>query len=241
MSGFLSSEAEAALLGEEHDARELFYQHQAENARLAGLASGSAYQQDQWRSAYYPGMSSAQSQIPAQAFTAPAQLVSWPRTEAMPTFDYTGAQYQASSTPVVPSTPYSNAHWPMLHPDDIEAPSDISRSVSPNPADLRNFGVSLPDGRSWRCAYPNCTSQAIFTRGCDLRKHFRRHTKSLFCSHEDCPQSNEGGFSSRKDLARHEARHAPAVPCSHPDCERVFSRVDNMNDHVRRIHGKKSS
>ena len=161
-------------------------------------------------------------------------------------------------TPVLPSSPYvvpsssdpgewPNQSWNALHPEEFPGSrsraasgSDYSRSPSPNPAELHNFGYPLPDGRSWRCAHPGCTSQAVFTRGCDLRKHFRRHTKSLFCRHEDCPQSTEGGFSSKKDRDRHEAKHRPGVPCQWEGCERVFSRVDNMKDHVRRIHRKSS-
>lgn len=116
----------------------------------------------------------------------------------------------------------------------------------------------------WRCAYPGCTSQAKFTRGCDLRKHYNRHSKHLFCRVEGCPQSEAaaaarainnsndnndnqplltGGFSSKKDRARHEAKHNPGIKCEWrgPDgeeCSRVFSRMDNMKDHVRRIHHK---
>ncbi|PKX89696.1 putative C2H2 transcription factor [Aspergillus novofumigatus IBT 16806] len=101
--------------------------------------------------------------------------------------------------------------------------------------DLTNYGIPNPDG-SWRCAYPGCTSAATFHRGCDLRKHFNRHRKHLFCRHEGCPQAVAGGFSSKKDRARHEAKHNPGVVCEWPDCGRVFSRVDNMKDHVRRIH-----
>ena len=35
-------------------------------------------------------------------------------------------------------------------------------------------------------------------------------------------------------------KHKPGVPCTHDECERIFSRVDNMKDHVRRIHQKAS-
>ena len=35
-------------------------------------------------------------------------------------------------------------------------------------------------------------------------------------------------------------KHKPGVPCTHDGCERIFSRVDNMKDHVRRIHRKTS-
>lgn len=122
-------------------------------------------------------------------------------------------------------------------------------------------GVSLSGGggqtQSWRCAYPGCTSRATFTRGCDLRKHYNRHSKHLFCRVDGCPQSEAaaaarakstdqpltGGFSSKKDRARHEAKHNPGIKCEWrgpegEECGRVFSRMDNMKDHVRRIHNK---
>lgn len=52
-----------------------------------------------------------------------------------------------------------------------------------------------------------------------------------------------GGFSSKKDRARHEAKHNPKILCEWigeggERCGRKFSRVDNMKDHVRRIHRK---
>lgn len=139
---------------------------------------------------------------------------------------------------------------------------------------LHAYGIPIrsPDSttvQAWRCAYPNCTSRAVFTRGCDLRKHYNRHSKHLFCRVEGCPQSEAaciaaaqqqaiqagaeptdpsklavtGGFSSKKDRARHEAKHNPGIKCewrgpNGEECGRVFSRMDNMKDHVRRIHNK---
>jgi hypothetical protein len=44
-------------------------------------------------------------------------------------------------------------------------------------------------------------------------------------------------FASKKDRARHEAKHNPHIRCGWEGCDRVFSRLDNMKDHVRRIHG----
>jgi hypothetical protein len=107
------------------------------------------------------------------------------------------------------------------------SPPSLSRSLSPSSPDLRAYGFPNKNG-TWSCAYPGCTSRAVFTRGCDLRKHHKRHTKSFFCRHADCPQSTGGGFSSKKDLARHEAKHNPGVLCDWDGCDRVFSRVDNM-------------
>ncbi|KAJ5893285.1 hypothetical protein N7495_004976 [Penicillium taxi] len=113
-------------------------------------------------------------------------------------------------------------------------------SPSSNRTDLSRYGIPTGDG-AWRCAHPGCTSQSLFRRGCDLRKHFNRHRKHLFCRHENCPQSRQGGFSSKKDRARHEAKHNPGIVCDWDGCGRVFSRVDNMKDHVRRIHRRVSS
>ena len=100
--------------------------------------------------------------------------------------------------------------------------------------DLSDCGYLNPETRTWTCAYPSCSSKAIFNRPCDLRKHFNRHSKNYFCRHEGCPQTQEGGFSSKKDRARHESKHNPGVVCDWDGCERMFSRVDNMRNHMAR-------
>ncbi|KAL4888264.1 hypothetical protein BDV59DRAFT_211238 [Aspergillus ambiguus] len=105
--------------------------------------------------------------------------------------------------------------------------------------DFRNYGTQNPDG-TWRCTYPSCKSQMAFRRACDLRKHHNRHQKHLFCRYKGCAQGVQGGFSSKKDRERHETKHNPKVPCEQPDCRRMFSRIDNMKDHVRRIHLRRS-
>ncbi|KAI9036004.1 putative C2H2 transcription factor [Aspergillus affinis] len=119
--------------------------------------------------------------------------------------------------------------------DDTQDTNTPTSQPSPSPRDLTEYGIPNPDG-SWRCAYPGCTSQTTFRRGCDLRKHFNRHRKHLFCRYPECAQSTTGGFSSKKDRDRHEAKHNPGISCEWPNCRRMFSRVDNMKDHVRRVH-----
>lgn len=109
----------------------------------------------------------------------------------------------------------------------VQSKSDISRSVSPNAGEMSKWGFKNMDG-SWSCGFPGCASRSTFTRGCDLRKHYKRHSKSLFCRHDGCPQAREGGFSSKKDRARHEAKHNPSIVCEWDGCERLFSRQDNM-------------
>lgn len=105
--------------------------------------------------------------------------------------------------------------------------SSLSRSGSPNLSAIADYGYKNSSG-TWSCAWPGCTSRSRFTRACDLRKHYKRHSKTLFCRHDGCPQATEGGFSSKKDRARHEAKHNPMITCEWDECGRLFSRVDNM-------------
>jgi hypothetical protein len=150
--------------------------------------------------------------------------------QSMPT------QYPYTPTPTSTENPISTTPSPA-HSHSISDPDSPPQSTSASNADLTNYGIPAADG-TWRCAHPGCTSQASFRRGCDLRKHFNRHRKYLFCRYEGCPQSLQSGFSSKKDRARHEAKHNPGVLCEWDGCGKVFSRVDNMKDHVRRIHRK---
>ena len=207
-------------MGEEEEARCLFYSDPLNHPPPPG------------HPAYYSQPNA--STMSSQAWS--------PTYSSSPSYPQSYTQPMATAAPFSPAyatSSYSTSSWSTLHPDDVEEDdsSQISRSFSPgNPSDLQNFGYPLGDGTSWRCAYPGCTSTAIFTRGCDLRKHFRRHTKSHFCSVEGCSAAREGGFSSRKDRDRHEAKHRPNIACEWHGCDKVFSRVDNMKDHVRRIH-----
>ncbi|KAJ5309435.1 ATP synthase subunit delta [Penicillium atrosanguineum] len=173
---------------------------------------------EQWFTPIFAGPSTIPGPIP-EAFLSPSS---------------------APAVSVTSSSAMSTSPAPTL--SDFESPSSRHRPASPpsNPADLTRYGIPAGEG-VWRCAYPACTSQALFRRGCDLRKHFNRHRKHLFCRHEGCPQSKQGGFSSKKDCARHEAKHNPGIVCEWDGCGRVFSRVDNMKDHVRRIHRRGGS
>ncbi|KAJ5474298.1 hypothetical protein N7475_003864 [Penicillium sp. IBT 31633x] len=181
---------------------------------------------------------SAPDRIPESFFSTP-RSVSAPRSVPTPhihPYQYTAANYSVSSSP--PQS-YSDPDSPPPAPGG----SGSGSGSGSNASDLSNYGIPTGDG-TWRCAHPGCSSQALFRRGCDLRKHFNRHRKYLFCRYEGCPQSAQNaqsaqnGFSSKKDRARHEAKHNPGVFCEWEGCGKVFSRVDNMKDHMRRIHRK---
>lgn len=94
------------------------------------------------------------------------------------------------------------------------------------PEDVYSMGYQDEEGQ-WKCKHDGCLSKKVFTRACDLRKHYRSHQKLFFCSEIDCPWFRIG-FSSRKDCRRHKASHEPNIRCPVDDCDRVFSRVDNM-------------
>ncbi|CAF9932647.1 MAG: hypothetical protein GOMPHAMPRED_006630 [Gomphillus americanus] len=167
-------------------------------------------------SASNPTIGTASSSL----FNPPASV--W---QAVPNFPMTGLpQSQMAPSSNLAERVVSPAHPP-------------SRQQSPgqqSSPDLSDCGYLNPETRTWTCAYPSCSSKAIFNRPCDLRKHFNRHSKNYFCRHEGCSQTQEGGFSSKKDRARHESKHNPGVDCEWDGCERVFSRVDNMRNHMAR-------
>lgn len=144
-------------------------------------------------------------------------------------------QYASSESSSTASQSFATSHTehrsPSSEPTACSAPSSLK---SPQQRSLAAYGLPAPTtdtsaAQMWRCAYPGCTSKMIFSRGCDLRKHFKRHSRHLFCRIEGCLQSDIGataqaegcssgsphklGFSNARDRARHEAKHSPAIVC----------------------------
>ncbi|KAL8953281.1 MAG: hypothetical protein Q9222_000847 [Ikaeria aurantiellina] len=127
MSGFLSSEAERALMGEEEEARRLFYSdplnHPPPPGHPAyhGQRQSSAIPSQRWPSSYAPGPSNVYARERSLSAARPSP-------------------YAAES--------YTTSSWSSLHPDDVDdSSSQFSRSSSPgNPSDLPNFGYPLGDG-----------------------------------------------------------------------------------------------
>ncbi|EME44982.1 hypothetical protein DOTSEDRAFT_128368, partial [Dothistroma septosporum NZE10] len=107
----------------------------------------------------------------------------------------------------------------------------------PKDSDIAQLGRQNDDS-TWSCSYPGCRCGHKFARKCDLRKHAKRHTSVFYCRRPDCPRSAQRGFASKKDRERHEAKHNPSVTCQWRGCTRMFSRQDNMRDHMRRVHSR---
>jgi hypothetical protein len=115
------------------------------------------------------------------------------------------------------------------------SPNDEGTPSDPSCDDEVKYGY-LNENGTWSCNYPRCDYRGAFIRLCDLRKHYKHHARGVFCRHEDCPQNANGGFASKKDRDRHEARHISGVACEWDGCGRVFTIVESMRDHAKRIH-----
>jgi hypothetical protein len=208
---------------------QMYYQHPQQYQQQQWAFTSPPLQQQPWTTPTVPSNAPYQStptttaQFP-QYTEPPTTTYSSPEMSfAGPSRTSTGYLSPGEGTRISRATSFaSNASSNASY-----EPSDASRSASPSAAEMMKWGRRLENG-SWRCAYPGCTSRSTFSRGCDLRKHYKRHTKSLFCRYQDCPQAHEGGFSSKKDRARHEAKHDPQISCEWEGCNRLFSRMDNM-------------
>ncbi|KAL0929807.1 C2H2 type zinc finger protein [Colletotrichum truncatum] len=119
-------------------------------------------------------------------------------------------------------------------------PSGSSLGVAANTNAEESFDPSFET--ALRCPHPSCSSKLLFTRRCDLYKHYRLHFRKYFCRAPGCVMSHESGnkesamigFPTIKDRNRHEKSHNPSIPC--PACGRLFGRHDNMRDHYQRQH-----
>ena len=184
----------------------------------------------------------------------------------------------SSEPPISTSNPCAHSNGPVIT-EQVQAPHQVSDSTScesanedsPSPIasssflsstaeePLSPYGAPVPEIQTssstmWRCTFTGCASRVIYTRACDLKKHYQRHFKSFYCRVQGCSRSasylstnaagqqiraSGSGFSSKKDRIRHEMKHNPEIRCE--ECKKCFSRVDNMKDHVRRIHQRKGN
>lgn len=259
MSGLFSREAEEVLSAQEAEDRRSHYQTIAHDPCFTDHASRAPYQQ-QWTTALHPAMASTHSQPSPYVFSTPAQYMPWPSLDPNPV---TGGQYTPPAPHVIPPSPYSsdqhwsNGPWPTLHPEDAVVPSN-SRSVSPNPADLHNFGLPSQMAKAGVVLIqlvplkPNSRGVAIYVSIIGVIPNlFSAATKTVLNQRRaDSRQAKIGTGMNQKyspliRVARScpltsRMKHKPGVPCTNDECERIFSRVDNMKDHVRRIHRKPS-
>lgn len=116
-------------------------------------------------------------------------------------------ELSAEDEPEYPLAPHESS--PPRQDDSDDVPEDLFR-----------MGFRDENGE-WRCKFEGCISPRIFTRACDLRKHWYRHRKDYKCSHRGCSMR----FATAKDMRRHLASHDPGIQCAAVGCTRTFSRI----------------
>ncbi|KAK5170403.1 uncharacterized protein LTR77_004991 [Saxophila tyrrhenica] len=100
------------------------------------------------------------------------------------------------------------------------------------------------------CDYSEECAGLIFDRKCEWSKHMDKHDRPYRCPHEECAKLQ--GFTYSGGLLRHERevhnKHGgpkSKLVCPHVDCKRHtgkgFTRKENLNEHVRRVHENKEN
>ncbi|POR32412.1 Uncharacterized protein TPAR_07388 [Tolypocladium paradoxum] len=125
----------------------------------------------------------------------------------------------------------------------VGSPSSASR-IRPIPKPDRDVAKQA-DGK-FHCPLPDCREDVrAFSRKCEWNKHMDKHERPYRCPADGC--ENLPGFTYSGGLLRHErevhGKHGGpknTVNCPHPNCKRHtgkgFSRQENLNEHLRRVH-----
>lgn len=169
---------------------------------------------------------------------------------------------------IQPLFPWTTSEETVLQMTTTENPSSISSTTevfeSNGGDEIRLFG--LPKSGSERAKLWRTFPEDRFPSAGDFSGSYREskrrksHRDLYFCRFKGCARAQpiEGiedkasgttaisewaGFPNQKDRGRHEASHKPQIRCEWDEagkgrCPRFFSRVDNMRDHVRRMHKK---
>ncbi|KAI1982101.1 hypothetical protein LOZ53_006329 [Ophidiomyces ophidiicola] len=99
------------------------------------------------------------------------------------------------------------------------------------------------------CDHPECRNiTPTFRRPCEWNKHMDKHDRPYKCCNPDCTKLP--GFTYSGGLLRHQREvhdmHTPRkrLMCPHTECNRSsgkgFTRQENLNEHLRRLHSRAS-
>ncbi|TKA65573.1 hypothetical protein B0A55_10653 [Friedmanniomyces simplex] len=163
----------------------------------------------------------------------------------------------------VPPPPYP----PPPHLQQQEAPRSRAGSVasagpgSPSPGagdeysprGSRSFKRGDPPMNTenrYFCNYSAECEGQTFDRKCEWSKHMDKHDRPYRCPHSQCAKLQ--GFTYSGGLLRHErevhGKHGgpkAQLSCPYEDCKRHtgkgFTRKENLNEHIRRVHNDKSA
>lgn len=183
------------------------------------MHEGANYPED-FKAASYPSPSAQMSENPYHPH---------PQTQGLDTTD--GDVRAAMGMPELPMRELSDApspgrSKPIQKPDRGNPPKDAN-------------------GR-YICTWLGCTEEIKdFGRKCEWSKHMDKHDRPYKCQAEGCEKLP--GFTYSGGLLRHERevhnKHGgprKQLNCPHLNCKRHtgkgFSRQENLNEHLRRVH-----
>lgn len=125
------------------------------------------------------------------------------------------------------------------------AGSPLSTRMKNLPKPDRPQVPKAADGK-FHCTVDDCKEEVrAFHRRCEWNKHMDKHERPYRCIVPGC--ESLPGFTYSGGLLRHEREvHGKyggpknTVKCPHPNCKRHtgkgFSRQENLNEHLRRVH-----
>jgi len=131
--------------------------------------------------------------------------------------------------------------------DDLGQQSITSQPAAGETLDPGEYMYSTNADGTFTCQFVDpqgitCQNTDTFRRPCDLKKHYKNHTKPKPCDY--CKQS----FAEPKELHRHMwAKHEDdaralgtpggnRIPCGFPGCEYKSRRNDNVRRHRETVH-----
>lgn len=142
-----------------------------------------------------------------------------------------------------PSSPSSQPHENSL----LDVDEDRSEGTSDNVNLPTSPSAIIPtiDEKGQRvCTFDGCTAPP-FARQCEFKKHADRHQRPYVCKKPECARLK--GFTYQGGLLRHEReihQERSLFYCPVQKCKRHaqgFTRKENMEEHLRRIHTSKDS
>ncbi|KAK3499050.1 uncharacterized protein B0T23DRAFT_306130 [Neurospora hispaniola] len=144
--------------------------------------------------------------------------------------------------PLSPAAPSPPSH-PQQEQQSPSTPAPSGR-IKPIPKPVRQ-ATKNAEGK-FVCMWPGCAEDIKeFGRKCEWNKHMDKHDRPYKCGAVGCEKLP--GFTYSGGLLRHErevhGKHGgPKNPlhCPHESCKRAtgkgFSRLENLNEHLRRVH-----
>ncbi|QSZ32805.1 hypothetical protein DSL72_002385 [Monilinia vaccinii-corymbosi] len=147
-----------------------------------------------------------------------------------------------TAQPMTETPEHQVLELPELPKDEEEAPSPGRSKPVPKP----DREVTKDANGRFYCTWAGCTEEIKdFNRKCEWSKHMDKHDRPYRCKETGCEKLP--GFTYSGGLLRHErevhGKHGgpkKQLNCPHPNCKRHtgkgFSRQENLNEHLRRVH-----